>query len=130
MKHARGLWITAAILGVFFVAVVVLIVVVTVAESGPKDYKVTEDHGTSDWSQISVPSEYTDEDYEAILDDARKGRWEDAGGYYVQIVCEADGEPVAKARGGVGNKGAARTGSEDGEWIVENSFSTGESACA
>lgn len=119
MKHARGLRITAAIIGAVAVVVVALIVVVSIAESGPKDYKVTEDGAGSDWSTITVPSAYSADDYDTILGDAQEGRWDDEGGYYVRFVCESDATVLAKARGAIGAKASAQTGVDDGEWIIE-----------
>lgn len=124
MKHARGLRITAAIIGAFAVLIVILIVIVSMAESGPEDYRVTKDGGNSDWSTITVPSAYSADEYQAIIDDAQKDHWDADGGYYVRITCEADGTVLAKARGAVGTEASAQTGVDDGEWKIEDTDAT------
>lgn len=122
--------IAIGVIAGLFAAVVVLIVVTTLVESGPKDYEFIEDGGNYDYSQISVPEEYSDEEYSKILDEIRDDRWTDEGAYHVQIICDADEKAIAEARGGIGNKGNAQTGTEGDEWIIDDGIYTGESACS
>lgn len=127
---SKGIKITVGVLAGLVAAVAVLIVITTVVESGPKDYEFIEDGGNYDYSQISVPAEYSDDEYSKILDEVRDDRWKDEGAYHVQIICAADEKSVAEARGGIGAKGNAQTGTEGDEWIIDDRASTGESACA
>lgn len=124
MKNARGAKIVAGIIVAIPFVAILLYVIITSAGGGVKDYSVTEDGGATDWSTISVPSAYSDNEYRDILDDAQGGRWEGNGGYYVQFVCEYGDTVLAEARGAVGVKASAQTGVDDGEWMIESTNET------
>lgn len=124
MKNARGAKIVAGIIVAIPFVAIALYVIITSAGGGAKGYAVTEDGGATGWSTVSVSSAYSDDEYRDILDDAQGGRWNDEGGYYVRIVCEADETVLAKARGAVGAKASAQTGVDDGEWLIESTGAT------
>lgn len=124
MKNTRGAKIVAGIIVAIPFVAIVLYVIITSVGGGVKDYTLAEDGGATDWSTISVPSTYSADEYRDILNDAQDGRWDDAGGYYVRIVCESDETVLAKARGAVGAQASAQTGVDDGEWWIESTDAT------
>ena len=124
MKNTRGAKIVAGIIVAVPFAAILLYVITTSVGGGVKDYTLADDGGATDWSTISVPSAYGTDEYRDILNDAQGGRWDDAGGYYVRIVCDYDETVLAKARGAVGAKASAQTGVSDGEWAIESTDAT------